>query len=263
MPGGAEPPDSYIDYVFNLADALLPADRGMLLYNDYLGESSKGVEDHNKAKRVFRMVKAARARGVPIEGIGLQFHVSIWHSGEGAVGSLLFGKWMEGVREVMSWYADIGVEVHVTELDVGCTFAPFECPAMADRQREELQATVYSAVVRECLHQPACKVIQTYALQLPIPAPRALPPPHEGLTPRTRHTFPPPSLAGRERSPGVVPASWGFTDKISWRRGPPDDKDGNANQRAHLFDDEYRPKLAAFAYSQALAQGRPAAGVGS
>jgi endo-1,4-beta-xylanase len=213
VPGDGAPPEYYIDTLFNLTRSLLPPGRGKLVLNDYLAESDLAFEDPFKAQRLIDAVNKSLHRGVPIDAIGLQFHVNMWHSGKGLIGNLLFHGWRRGVSRVFKWIEELGLEVHVTELDVGCNWPTLPCPPYLAIVQRVLQAAVYADVARECLKSPACTVLST----------------------------------------------WGFTDRYSWRSGPPP---GNTlfNQRAHLLDGMYVPKPAAFAYSQALREGRPAPG---
>lgn len=210
VPGGGAPSSAYLDTMFHLARAHVPRGRGWLVLNEYLAESDLSPEDPFKARRLLGVVAAALQRGVPIDAVGLQFHVSIWHAGEGALGRLLFRPWRANVAKVFSALAALGVDVHVTELDVGCNFPMQPCPPHVGRRLQlELQAAVFRDVARACLESARCTVL--------------------GL--------------------------WGFTDRFSWRGGLPGR--ANDNQRAHPFDEEYRPKPAAFALSEALLAGRP------
>ncbi|KAJ1640204.1 glycoside hydrolase superfamily [Pavlovales sp. CCMP2436] len=67
------------------------------------------------------LAKGMLARGVPLEAIGLQFHVS-------------------GVRTVMIALTNLGLEVHVTELDL----------------ERKLQAEVFASVATVCLEFAKC-----------------------------------------------------------------------------------------------------------
>lgn len=59
----------YIDVAFRAAREATSA---KLFYNDYGADSTT----HKKAKRVYDFVKGMIDRGVPIDGVGLQFHIS-------------------------------------------------------------------------------------------------------------------------------------------------------------------------------------------
>jgi len=88
----------YMEQAFRLAHAADPDAR--LLYNDF--------NMHNPAKREFLLgvLRDYLDRGVPIHGVGLQSHVGLDYPDLGA--------WEQSIAT----YAAMGLEVHVTELDV-------------------------------------------------------------------------------------------------------------------------------------------------
>jgi endo-1,4-beta-xylanase len=90
--------DDYMEQAFRFAHAADPKAR--LLYNDY--------NMHNPRKRAF-LVEVLRGyldRGVPISGVGLQGHVG-----------LAYPDLAEWERSIAT-YAQMGLKVHITELDV-------------------------------------------------------------------------------------------------------------------------------------------------
>mmetsp|Transcript_13873 Transcript_13873/g.32813 ORF Transcript_13873/g.32813 Transcript_13873/m.32813 type:complete len:129 (+) Transcript_13873:677-1063(+) len=78
--------------------------------------------------------------GVPIDGVGLQMHITV----EGINAS--------SVAENIQRFAAMGLEVHITEMDV-------KCPHPCDEAR---QARVYSEVLGACLQHAACKSFETW-----------------------------------------------------------------------------------------------------
>ena len=98
--------DDYMEQAFRLAHA---ADGdATLLYNDY--------NMHNPEKRAF-LVGVLRdyfERGVPIHGVGLQSHVGLDYPD------------LEEWEKSIATYAAMGLEVHVTELDVDVLPSPYE-----------------------------------------------------------------------------------------------------------------------------------------
>jgi endo-1,4-beta-xylanase len=90
--------DDYMERAFRFAHAADPKAR--LLYNDY--------NMHNPGKREF-LVKVLRGyldRGVPISGVGMQSHVGLAYPD------------LEEWERSIATYTDMGLKVHVTELDV-------------------------------------------------------------------------------------------------------------------------------------------------
>lgn len=72
----------------------------LLFYNDY------NTENPVKREKIIRMVKKLQADGVPIHGIGLQGHWSIFEPSE------------ESLRESLKQYSSLGLPMQITELDV-------------------------------------------------------------------------------------------------------------------------------------------------
>jgi len=90
--------DDYMEQAFRLARAADPD--ATLLYNDY--------NMHNPGKRAF-LVEVLRDyldRGVPVDGVGLQGHVGLDYPD------------LEEWERSIATYAGMGLEVHITELDV-------------------------------------------------------------------------------------------------------------------------------------------------
>ncbi len=93
-------------HAFKTAHAADP--KAELLYNDY--------NMHYKSKQVFlkRALSEALDRGVPIHGVGLQAHYML---GEPSI---------EEIERAIEVYAEMGLSVHITELDVDVLPAAFE-----------------------------------------------------------------------------------------------------------------------------------------
>jgi endo-1,4-beta-xylanase len=129
--------DSYIDDAFIAAHAADPHAR--LFYNDYGAEGASSV----KAQRVLKMVSGMLGRGVPIHGVGLQMHVSVDYFPDPS-----------DVAANMRALGALGLEVHITEMDVACK----QCSA----SRLQKQAQIYGAMLSACLSVPACKSFETW-----------------------------------------------------------------------------------------------------
>mmetsp|Transcript_39031 Transcript_39031/g.96445 ORF Transcript_39031/g.96445 Transcript_39031/m.96445 type:complete len:560 (+) Transcript_39031:145-1824(+) len=155
----------YIDAAFALARQILPPDR-ILVYNDYGFESTHDRVDSDKNQRVYDYVKEAiEVRNVPIDAIGFQFHIANIYAANGVLGSTLFGSYMDGVKEQFDKFAALGIKVHVTEIDVGCSFPTLPClfpSSFAPASRQIAQADVYSGVLQHCLDTDACTVYQLW-----------------------------------------------------------------------------------------------------
>lgn len=135
--GQSVPGSGYIEQAFRRARAADPG--AVLVYNDF------NIEPMNaKSDAVFRMVQDFKARGVPIDGVGLQMHLT-----NGGIGTT-------SLRSNMQRFANLGVSIYITEFDVR-----LPTPASAT-DLNTTQPTIYRNVVNECLLQPACKSIQTW-----------------------------------------------------------------------------------------------------
>lgn len=124
----------YIERTFRLAHATDP--QAKLLYNE-TGAEAVGP----KSDFLVEMAKELVRKGVPIDGIGLQFHLD----------SKKLPK-MEDVKANFDRIAALGLDIYITELDVSLEGKPG-----TDAEKKELQANVYRDVLRICLSTPKCR----------------------------------------------------------------------------------------------------------
>ncbi|HOJ78011.1 MAG TPA: endo-1,4-beta-xylanase [Bacillota bacterium] len=116
----------YIDRAFHAAHKADPDAK--LFYNDY------GADDFNsKATAIYEMVKGMLERGVPIHGVGFQMHID-------TTGIFYFS-------ENMKRFTDLGLEVHITEMDV-------RIPTPGVKTTLANQAEVYYQIFSESLNNP-------------------------------------------------------------------------------------------------------------
>jgi endo-1,4-beta-xylanase len=128
--------DQYIADAFRLAH---DADPGALLfYNDYGGEGMNA-----KSNRIYELVKALRAQGVPLDGVGLQMHVSV--NGRPSDASIAAN---------MRRLADLGLRVNISEMDVRISSLGGTPQARLDAQR-----ATYHDVVTLCVTEPRCDAV--------------------------------------------------------------------------------------------------------
>ncbi|PSL55800.1 endo-1,4-beta-xylanase (glycosyl hydrolase family 10) [Saccharothrix carnea] len=121
--------DSYIAEAFKAARAADP--NAKLYYNDY------NVEGVNaKSDAMYNMVKSFKQQGIPIDGVGLQAH-------------LILGQIPSTVRQNIQRFADLGVDVAITELDI-------RMRTPRDATKDAQQAADYRAVVNACLAVTRC-----------------------------------------------------------------------------------------------------------
>lgn len=72
----------------------------LLFYNDY-------NESHpHKRDKIYRLLKSLLDQGVPVHGVGLQAHWNLYDPG------------LDDIRAAIEKYASLGLELHLTELDM-------------------------------------------------------------------------------------------------------------------------------------------------
>ena len=126
---------AWLDVAFETARAADPD--AALIYNDYaIGWLT------DKSSLALGMVDDLLERGVPIDGIGMQMHLD--HT----------FPHFEGFSEAMQRFADRGLDVYVTELDV----------SILSSEDLGVQAEVFEEIVRRCLMQPRCRALQTWGI---------------------------------------------------------------------------------------------------
>ncbi|MFS8097520.1 endo-1,4-beta-xylanase [Lentzea alba] len=129
--------DGYIAEAFRAARAADPGAK--LYYNDY---NTDGLGA--KSDAVYELVRSFKQQGVPIDGVGFQAHLLL-----GAVPSTL--------QQNLQRFADLGVDVAITELDVRMTLP-------ADSAKLATQANDYGAVARACVAVTRCVGLTTWSL---------------------------------------------------------------------------------------------------
>jgi endo-1,4-beta-xylanase len=91
--------DDFIEQAFRIADEELPKSVE-LFYNDY------GMTGDKKRDAVVRLIGDLRSQGLRIDGVGMQGHWSIT------------GPSVEQIEDSIVAFANAGVDVHITELDI-------------------------------------------------------------------------------------------------------------------------------------------------
>ncbi|HET9098703.1 MAG TPA: endo-1,4-beta-xylanase [Candidatus Saccharimonadales bacterium] len=173
---------NYIDDAFIWAHQADPA--AVLILNDFDNEHFNPVSD-----AMYNYIKAAKARGVPIDGIGMQMHIDGTHPPD-----------VNEVIQNMQRFGELGVQVYITEFDVNMSAVP-----APDNVRDNIEAGIYYNMMRACIEAGDC------------------------------HSF----------------SELGITDRETWYNymGPT-----TADARPLMFDYNFRPKPAYYAFRNALIQ---------
>jgi endo-1,4-beta-xylanase len=124
----------YIDLAFRFAKETDPAAR--LYLNEFELELRT---DHADARRraFFRLLDTLKQRNVPIDGVGLEFHVSADDA-------------LTDLKLLLDGIAERGLDIAITEIDVRVG----ETPSALTLQK---QTSVFRQAIDACLDQPRCK----------------------------------------------------------------------------------------------------------
>ena len=129
---------AYIEQALIWAHAADPAAK--LIYNDYNDETLGPKSD-----AIYAMAQDFTTRGVPLDGIGFQFHVDLSFDNPTVLAS---------VASNFQRFAALGLEIHVTELDIRLSDSSAASFAA--------QAKLYGELAAICVQQPKCTVFQTW-----------------------------------------------------------------------------------------------------
>lgn len=122
------------DYIANALTWARAADPAAKLYiNDY------NVEGVNaKSTALYNLVKSLKERGVPIDGVGLQAH-------------LVLGQVPSTLQQNIQRFADLGVDVAITELDIRMAL-PSDSGKLAQQKADYTAVTAACVAVTRCVN---------------------------------------------------------------------------------------------------------------
>ncbi len=120
--------DDYVAQAFRMAHEADP--NAKLFYNDY------NAVQPAKRDKIIRLIEELQADDVPIHGVGIQAH---WNIYDPSVAT---------IREALELYSQLGIEVHITELDLSVYAWNSQTPMMWEPTEEilELQAQRYGEI---------------------------------------------------------------------------------------------------------------------
>ncbi|GFJ91987.1 endo-1,4-beta-xylanase [Phytohabitans rumicis] len=130
--------DSYVADAFRYARAADPDAR--LCINDY---NVEGIGA--KSNAMYNLVQSLRAQNVPVDCVGFQGHLGTQYG------------FPSQVQQNMQRFADLGVQVRVTELDVRSVLP-------MDATKTQTQITYYTNVVNACIAVTACAGITIWGI---------------------------------------------------------------------------------------------------
>ena len=125
---------NFVDIAFQTARKVSPNTK--LFYNDYNAEGQ-----YPKSESIYNFVADLKKRNIPIDGIGLQYHV-------GARSQPSYDK----INNLIGRYCKLGLEVHITELDV----------KLEGNQNGQTQA--FTNALKACLANSCCKAFLVWGV---------------------------------------------------------------------------------------------------
>ncbi|MBE9158327.1 endo-1,4-beta-xylanase [Nodosilinea sp. LEGE 06152] len=128
---------NYIEMAFRWAHQADPD--ALLMYNDYGGEGL-----NRKSDAIYDLVQSLLAKDVPIHGVGLQMHIQ--NNGSPSP---------QAVADNMARLADLGLQAHITEMDVRVQ----QPSSLDDADR---QANIYQTMLQTCLQAENCNTFVTW-----------------------------------------------------------------------------------------------------
>ncbi|MBB3067965.1 endo-1,4-beta-xylanase [Paenibacillus baekrokdamisoli] len=131
----------YIELAFKFAHDADP--NAKLFYNDFDTEVT-----NDRSNAIYKMVTALKAKGVPIDGIGFQTHLTI------------NGVNYAEMKKNFQRFADLGLDTDITELDIVThTFSGTQ------EEKLQAQAEVYSNIFDIALNLPSVKSIVFWGMK--------------------------------------------------------------------------------------------------
>jgi len=129
--------DDYIEKAFQYAREAHPDIK--LFYNDY------GAEQLNaKSDFIYNMCVDFIDRGIPIDGVGFQCHLGLNSN-------------LSSFALNLQRFADLGLEVHITELDVRIPYKGEDSADFVSCESLIQQAEIIEQVAEIAMAQPSCK----------------------------------------------------------------------------------------------------------
>jgi endo-1,4-beta-xylanase len=115
----------------------------LLFYNDNEGEGLNA-----KSQAIYSLMRSLKESGIPIDGVGLQMHTALYMAPSPSA-----------LRANIQRLGDLGLEVHITEMDVKLQMSRDD-----EQTRLEAQAETYRQVVAACLSETNCKAFITWGM---------------------------------------------------------------------------------------------------
>jgi endo-1,4-beta-xylanase len=132
---------TYIDDSFIWAHQADP--NTTLILNDFENET-----ENNVSNAMYSYIKAAKARGIPIDGIGMQMHINAADPPS-----------VEAMIKNMQRFDAIGVPTYITEFDVNLNYVKG-----SNAYKSQLESQITYNVVRACIESKACVSFDSFGI---------------------------------------------------------------------------------------------------
>ena len=143
QPGIGQTGTGYIEQALRWARAADP--HALLFVNDYNIEAPGA-----KFNALYAMMQDFVARGVPIDGVGFEMHLTLGTYPGSA-----------GLAQNIQMLHALGLQVHITEMDVRL---PVDAAGNATAANLASQAAMYQRILTVCLQSPGCTAFQVWGL---------------------------------------------------------------------------------------------------
>jgi endo-1,4-beta-xylanase len=143
QPGIGQTGTGYIEQALRWARAADP--NALLFVNDYNIEGPG-----TKFNALYAMVQDFVARGVPIDGVGFEMHLTLGNYPSSA-----------GLAQNIQMLHALGIQVHITEMDVRI---PVDSNGNATAANLQSEADQYQRILTVCLQTPGCTAFQVWGV---------------------------------------------------------------------------------------------------
>lgn len=140
----------YIEMSFQWAREADP--NAVLIFNDYNNESPRDGETRRIINGMYQTVRDLKARGVPMDVVGMQMHLLLKYSSPIAPKK-------QDVIETMRKFGELGVKIYITEFDVDVHRVPG-----TQQERWQYQANLYRDMLEACLESGVCTSFATWGV---------------------------------------------------------------------------------------------------
>jgi endo-1,4-beta-xylanase len=139
----------YVEMVFRWAKEADP--NANLMFNETNNHSLRDPASARTAAKMLETVRTLKAKGVPIDSVGMHMHYFLGYKEQVPK--------KEEVLEVMNALGALGVDVHITELDVN-----LQDVSGSQQERWDFEAKIYRDMMEACIESKVCKGFSTWGV---------------------------------------------------------------------------------------------------